>query len=641
MKTWLLFCTLFLMAVFSQAQIIHVPDDYPTIQQGIYEAENGDTVLVSDGTYYEQINFLGKPITVASEYLVDGDPSHIDNTIIDGSEIPEGDSCSIVYFTNEEDTTSVLCGFTIQHGGGTFHTYSNETRNSGGAIFIYSAGPKIIYNHITDNHLNDTFPGASQTVSGAGIAICGPTDNWIVIDHNNIDYNSCYGITATWSILAGIWVIDHNCIITNNTISSNSTIGEGQCNAGFSAFACYTYSTNVYTVIMHSNVFKNNFTQSERESMSACGQIGYCLGKFTGNLIEDNESVGNISNYWNSGIFEFIDPLPGSFIKGNTFRNNKTYRSGGALGLEINNAQPDLRPVLIEDNYFFGNESSKGGAFYSRNVPVLLQNNVFSGNNSTVSGGAVYFQKNFPSNIPHLLTLINNTFSGNSSNQLGGAISSSSWVCPLIINSIFWNDSSGQAGSEEIFVSYDSLEIAFSDIDTAKIKRLGSHFEFGDGNINEDPLFIDTETLEIDSTSGCFNAGTASFTCFCGVTNNCPRYDILGIERPFDEFFDIGAYEYVFPDGFPSLEDQHVESGIYPNPVNINATIIYNLERSSSVKITIFDSFGRQVGMPANGWQQAGEHQVIFNAENLPAGLYFYRIEAGKMRGSGKMVVVR
>src|SRR5512138_1415447 len=96
-KTLILFCGL-LMAVATQAQIIHVPGDYSTIQQGINAATTNDTVLVAENTYYEQINFLGKAITVASEFLMDGDTSHIGKTIIDGSQISDPDSGSIVYF---------------------------------------------------------------------------------------------------------------------------------------------------------------------------------------------------------------------------------------------------------------------------------------------------------------------------------------------------------------------------------------------------------------------------------------------------------------------------------------------------------------------------------------------------------------
>ena len=77
---------LFLLSAFTlKAQIIHIPADQPTIQAGIEAATGSDTILVEEGTYFENINFLGKPVTVASRFILDGDTSHISKTIIDGS----------------------------------------------------------------------------------------------------------------------------------------------------------------------------------------------------------------------------------------------------------------------------------------------------------------------------------------------------------------------------------------------------------------------------------------------------------------------------------------------------------------------------------------------------------------------------
>ena len=118
------------------ADTIRVPQDQPTIQDGINAASNGDMVLAADDTYYENISFMGKAITVASHFIVDGDTNHINNTIIDGSRPTHPDSGSTVYFLSAEDTNSVLTGLTITGGKGTYMRDEIYNDKNGGGIFI-------------------------------------------------------------------------------------------------------------------------------------------------------------------------------------------------------------------------------------------------------------------------------------------------------------------------------------------------------------------------------------------------------------------------------------------------------------------------------------------------------------------------
>ena len=90
------------------ASIIHVPGDRPTIQAGINAASSGDIVLVAPGTYIENINFMGKAITVKSS----NGPKY---TIIDGN-----GAAPVAAFVSNEGTKSILNGFTLQNGVGTF-----------------------------------------------------------------------------------------------------------------------------------------------------------------------------------------------------------------------------------------------------------------------------------------------------------------------------------------------------------------------------------------------------------------------------------------------------------------------------------------------------------------------------------------
>ena len=117
--------------VLVSAQIIHVPADQPTIQAAINAAVNGDTVLVDTGIYCENINFQGKNIVVASNYLITQDTSYLNNTIISYDDF----YTPIVSFLNNEDSTTLLCGFTIT---------ANESRCMGGyGIECFNSSPVL------------------------------------------------------------------------------------------------------------------------------------------------------------------------------------------------------------------------------------------------------------------------------------------------------------------------------------------------------------------------------------------------------------------------------------------------------------------------------------------------------------------
>jgi len=116
------------------------------IQEGIDASVDSDTVLVYPGTYFENINFYGKDITVASLLLTTGDESYINSTIIDGDH--QG---SVVTFENDETNDAVLIGFTLQNGSG--YDVSQYT-NVGGGIFINFSSPSLKYLMIRNNNAN-------------------------------------------------------------------------------------------------------------------------------------------------------------------------------------------------------------------------------------------------------------------------------------------------------------------------------------------------------------------------------------------------------------------------------------------------------------------------------------------------------
>ncbi len=125
------------------AEIIHVPTDKRTIQMGIAAARDGDTVLVAPGRYFQNIIFYGKRVAVGSYFLTSGDTTYISRTIIDGRRLG-----SVVTFDQQEDSNSVLSGFTITNG----RAHGVWPVNSGGGIHCgYKTSPKLEYLRIVRN----------------------------------------------------------------------------------------------------------------------------------------------------------------------------------------------------------------------------------------------------------------------------------------------------------------------------------------------------------------------------------------------------------------------------------------------------------------------------------------------------------
>ena len=79
----------------------------------------------------------------------------------------------------------------------------------------------------------------------------------------------------------------------------------------------------------------------------------------------------------------------------------------------------------------------------------------------------------------------------------------------------------------------------------------------------------------------------------------------------------------------------------YPNPFNPTTTIEYQLAKSQNVELTVYNLLGEKVTTLVDEQMPAGSHSVQFNASNLPAGVYLYRITAGDFTESKKMVLIK
>lgn len=79
----------------------------------------------------------------------------------------------------------------------------------------------------------------------------------------------------------------------------------------------------------------------------------------------------------------------------------------------------------------------------------------------------------------------------------------------------------------------------------------------------------------------------------------------------------------------------------YPNPFSERTTISYVLPRPSRVELVVYDVLGRGVATLVDAWQAAGKHTVVFDARQLPGGVYFCRLSTDYRVETRSMTVLR
>jgi hypothetical protein len=678
MKTLTFFIGSLCWALTLHAQIIHVPADKSTIQAGINAASTGDTVLVAEGTYLENINFMGKAITVASHFIMDADTNHINNTVIDGSQPANPDYGSVVTFISGEDTTSVISGFTITGGAGTL--FPVDQQRVGGGILCYNAGATIKNNMITSNQVDNA--GGSF---GGGVAMNSDgSERYIILKGNEIKNNDvlstdndAYGggvysninVRITENLIAGnsvtsgtdAWgggvvllsmfgtnqVVFENNIINNNTIEGNYAWGGG--------VAVY----NSAAIITGNQIINNAVT-----SVKAWGGgilIQGTIGEF---YLTHNEISGNSISASNYGVgmgASIQTPTANAYISGNEFSNNTATGTSYGGGFRLNNNNGVN--ILVDGNVISDNDiPGAGGGVYTNASNCRFVNNLFANNSAGQSGGGIFMEINqkdalFCDPISGSVTqdqnivrnnsdatdftFINNTFAGNSAGYYGGAIriNYTTETC-LIMNSVFW-ENDAVLGDDIHYSGSDTIHVYYSNVNLVNIFGLWA----GQGNIDEDPLFdlSGPHPYALLPNSPCIDTGTPDTT---GL--NLPPCDIMGCVRIWDgegdgiAVIDMGAYEFGAPlfVGIPQseIENRKSEIVVYPNPFHSSITIEFELLAKVPVTLQVYNHLGQMVAELANETLEAGIHRLNWDSSNLPTGIYYFRLITTKKIHAAKII---
>ncbi len=81
--------------------------------------------------------------------------------------------------------------------------------------------------------------------------------------------------------------------------------------------------------------------------------------------------------------------------------------------------------------------------------------------------------------------------------------------------------------------------------------------------------------------------------------------------------------------------------GAYPNPFNPTSTIRFALAERGPIELSVFNTLGQRVAVLASGVEEAGSHEVQFDASSLPSGVYIYTLNAEGQLLTGRLMLVK
>lgn len=79
----------------------------------------------------------------------------------------------------------------------------------------------------------------------------------------------------------------------------------------------------------------------------------------------------------------------------------------------------------------------------------------------------------------------------------------------------------------------------------------------------------------------------------------------------------------------------------YPNPFNSSVKIVYSIPEDSHAELTVYDMLGRTAAVLVNEAVKQGSHEILFNANHLSSGIYFYTLKAGKFTKTNKIILMK
>jgi len=567
--------------------------DFATIQVAIDAAVAGDVIVVHPGTYYENIRFEGKNITLRS--LDPEDEETVASTIIDG-----GQNDSVVKFRGTEDETCLLSGFTITNGKG---YKGGGIRGEDGTLDPSpSTHARIAHCVITRNSVAKT--GGAWEGLGGGLCHCdGEISDCIITENLAIQSGLGGGLFECDGVIS-------NCTISGNLASYgggledcggfysgrvqliNCTISGNWAYSGGGISGCYGSISNCTISDNHAVEFSGGGVDRCSGRIMDCTISGNCANEHGGGLDRCGAELINCTITSNSaqnggGLFDCYGEISKCTISDNTAQN-----CGGGLS---------FCDGPISNCSIIGNLAGyDGGAFYF--CITTITNCAMIGNSARWGGGLCHCRA----------TISNCTISRNSARELGGGL----YGClGPITGCIVWGNEAEQ-GRE--------LHRCQGLITHCCIRGWTAG---GEGNISDDPLFVKGPLG--DYYLSCAAAGQAADSpCIDAGSDTAESLGLDELTTRTDGSPDTGTVDmgYHYP---PALaQNPYIECSLNESEFAHGDLLVGFIEAQNpgpDVAVDVYVAFvlpdGAIVSLTSSGLT-AGIHSWVSNVV-LPSGFHF------------------
>lgn len=297
---------------------------------------------------------------------------------------------------------------------------------------------------------------------------------------------------------------------------------------------------------------------------------------------------------------------------------------------------------------------------YNNMISNITAENYGKGN-GTASVTGIYVHSGTHNLYYNSVRIANNS---KNTNNISGALYANNTATTKAINNIFVNAAKGTYNKAAVVVTNSALFnfASGSDynnyyIDTTDAKNYILHY--GTNGVKGLKSYKNWATGGVDKNSKSFIPAFKTIVeatyddLHLNLTQKDENYigtPIAGITTDIDGDTRNATLPYIGADELPIALSNEVADMLpttyelyqnYPNPFNPSTVIRFALPVESKVTLKVYNILGQEVATLIDGEMVAGYHKVVFNANNLSSGVYFYRLDANKFSKTMKFMLVK